>query len=181
MKIRCAALFLAALLTNACSAPPEFDGVMVSQGTTYFALREEPAHASKWIELGGSVGNYVLKSYDTLKESLSLTRNGTNIEVMLKIEAVRSGPTIELLKAVITKGDATRHVELQALEMLETRRNDTAHKLADWETRLLKDPDSAKADMVVNLRRKLELEEANLEYYTERMLGVWRKEVKSSK
>jgi hypothetical protein len=64
MKLLRAALLFPALIATTAATPPEFDGVMTSQGTIYFALREDPTVATKWIKLGDNIGGYVAKSYD---------------------------------------------------------------------------------------------------------------------
>ena len=184
MKMRCLAVFLT-LLTNSYSGPPDFDGVMVSQGKIYFALREDPAVASKWIKLGDRVSDYVLTSYDREKETLSLDLKGKSVQLLLKTGSVRSGPraapTIELLKALPVAGDVSQNQILDLLTRLRDQRDDTARKLAGVEARALKEPEPKRTEMVKEWRRRLELEDANLEYATDNVIAHWRDESRSAK
>ena len=176
-----AALLIAALVTHTLAATPEFDGVMASRGTTYFAMREAPTQGTRWIKLGDRIGSYRVSSYDQPKETLSLTSDEGETLVVLKPGAVRAAPTVQLLQTLVTNGDDIQTYVLRALRELEQRRDQTAATLVEWEARALKQPSAKSNDMVVNLRRKLELEEANLAYYIEKMLEASRNELRGSK
>ena len=189
-------LFLIALLVvNVCSAAPQFDGVMASKGETYFALRADPSSPTKWVKLGDHVAEYALTSYDKTKETLPITAEGATIELVLKTGSVRPGetqpgqtqpavpvffkPTFELLKKLVNDGDLTREVEVQLLGNLERMRNGTAAKLAVLETRA--GTDTKKLADLSEWRRRLQLEDDNLEHYTEQMLQAWRAQLKTGK
>jgi hypothetical protein len=185
MKLHVAAFCLALVCADMVAAPPEFDGVMASQGVNYFALRPDPSRTIKWIKLGDSLGDYILKSYDQEKETLSLSRNGESVEVVLKTGSVRSaprsGPTIELLKGLKENGDVSQTALLNMLTSLRDRRDETARQFAELEARAMKESEPKKTEMLTQFRRKLELEEANLEYYMDKVIANWRDESRPSK
>jgi hypothetical protein len=139
----------------------------------------------KWIKLGDAAGEYTLKSYDKNTETVTLVRNGESIEAVLKVGGVRSAqrskPTIDLLAEVIKKGDISQQVILDLLTNLRDRRDESARTLAEAEARAAKVPEPKRTELVHELRRKLELEEANLEYYTDQTIAHWRDESRSSK
>jgi hypothetical protein len=70
-------------------------------------------------------------------------------------------------------------MQLDLLQQLEDRRKQTAAMLADWEARASKNTSPATADRIVNLRRKLALEDANSEYYLEQMIKASRSKVQT--
>jgi len=188
MKLRVGLMFLVLFSTDAFAAPPDFDGVMASGGINYFALRQEPSVAIKWIKLGDFAGDYLLKSYDREKQTLSLTHNGESVDVLLKTSLVRSGPnfarsgpTIAFLASLTAKGDVSHQAILDMLSTIRDRRDETAGKLAAVEAKAAKFPEQQRTEMVKEWRRKLELEEENLEYYTDQAIAHWREESRSSK
>jgi len=188
MKSLLAACLLASLCKNVCAAPPEFDGVMASQGTIYFALREEPEVAIRWKKIGDRTGSYLVKAYDKEHETLSLSRDQELVAVKLKVGKTRpapspgkSGPTIELLNALIAKGDVSHQMILTALTAIRDQRDTTARKLAEAEARATKEPESKRTEMLKEFRRRLELEEANLEFYTDQTIAHWAEESRTAK
>ena len=185
MRFNLVLLCLGLVAARVQAAPPEFDGVMTSQGLTYFAVRPDAVVAMRWIKLGDVADGYTLKSYDKTTETLTLVRNAESIQVVLKTGSVRPAPrakpTIDLLSHVIEKGDISQQVALDLLTNLRDRRDDSARKLVEVEARAAKEPEPKRTELVREHRRKLELEESNLEYYTDEVIAHWRDETRSSK
>jgi hypothetical protein len=167
---------LAGLAATCCFAAPEFIGVLISQGTTYVAVRSDATKGAIWLNIGDRVDEYRVAAYDPKRAALLLKRDGTDLELFLKSGAVQSAPTVELLEQLVKKGDSGRERELQELRVLDARCKKTAAELADLESRATADPRAA--EKVPHLRRQLQLEQGNLAYYLESLTAAARSEVR---
>lgn len=161
-------------LVAVVAAKPEFVGMMVSQGMTYVAVREEEGARARWVKIGDDVGGYRVTSYDPVRETLQLRKADTELELTLKIAAVEPTPTRELLESLV-KGDPELQYQLEALKYLADRLHRTDENIA----RALKDPTAS--ETVGQLRRVRALDQRNLELFSQRLYEVARSRAKAGR
>ena len=151
------------LLVSVCCAAPEFAGVLKSAGKTYLALRTEGGTMNGWREVGESVGEYKIISYDEARDVVVLSRAGTTVEVRLNGARVESKPTLALVEEMARGGNEAVQTMLADARKLDERRANTASEVAEAESRSARDPQAA--GRLPELRRKLKIEEDNMAYF----------------
>ena len=173
MKLRSILLCLMLGLASVCFGSPEFIGVLVSQGVTHLAVRGESQGRMHWVKIGEEFDGYRLKLYDSQRELLILQRGDSEVQVALKSAAVQPAPTRVLLESLVKAGDANLRAALDQAKQLEDRRDETAKRLSKLEAQTGSQVE--RVSVVNEVRRKLKIEEDNLEFFYQRLMEEARK------
>lgn len=156
---------LSGWLAVSANAAPEFVGVLVSDGTTYVAVRTEDQGGVRWTRIGDAIGEYRAMAYDSNAEVLSLKKGDAEIRLTLKNSTVQLAPSLALLESLVKNGSVGLE-EVRGLRTLMERRDKAAAALED----ALKS--QAAADRVRDLRRQLSIEESNADYLLQSLVAV---------
>jgi hypothetical protein len=131
--IRAIAFLITALACRA--AEIEFVGVMADSAHAFFAVRESKASKPRWITIGDEVAGFVVQSYDSKADTLTLTRAGERVVLRLPESRVQMArdEVIEGLARVLGAPDASRMSDLlhPKLRALFTEANLDSHILRD--------------------------------------------------
>ncbi len=169
--------FILALIVTSCVfAGPEFSGILTLGGKTYLGLRDDDGKPFEWRAVGEEVGEFRVTSYEDSTETVTLTRGGSAIKLRLKGAAVESLPTVGLVERLALSGDTKLEKLLPNLKKLEGLRDKTLSAIAEVESRGASEEKAW--DQLSGLRRKLKIEEDNLEYFVRDIVGISRKAVK---
>lgn len=157
---------LCSVLMVSARANPEFVGVLVSEGTTYVAVRTEDKGSVRWAKIGDVVGAYRALAYDAKAETLVLKKGSAEMRLTLKNSTVQPTPSFPLLEALVKNGNLGLEQEVKNLSTLMERRDKTA---AELENALKISPD---ADRVRDLRRQLSIEAGNAEILLQHLFAM---------
>ena len=92
----------------------QFVGMMSSSQSEYFAVREKENQRAEWVTKGGSVGAYVVTSYDSKNGSLTLKKGSEILVLHLPESRVRmvQDEIVTGLGKILNFPTATRMVDL---------------------------------------------------------------------
>ena len=101
--LRRLALLVVVLAATWARAEIEFIGVLVMQGRTSFALRDDPTKPSAWRTLGQEFAGYTLGTFDSTSDTLTLKRGETTLRLQIKEGKITRG-RIEIAGALTIGG-----------------------------------------------------------------------------
>lgn len=120
-------------LGSTARADLEWRGTLIEKETPRFALVDTASGDSKWVSVGGGFLAYSVDNYDADKQVLTLSRNGTRIELKLNAAAATAPAApprdetadlygMPLAEALASRGDAPLR------ELLEHHRGAVLHR-----------------------------------------------------
>lgn len=78
------------------NAPLELRGIMVEGDSTMFSIYDPTRHSSTWTKLNEAGGDYIVRSYDAPKDTVTLDYQGRSLTLVLKTAKVVSGPAMPM-------------------------------------------------------------------------------------
>jgi hypothetical protein len=108
--MRSLALIVILLTTVGRAAELQFVGVMMDSKHTIFAVRDGKSSRASWVSIGDSVGGFVVVSYDSKAEALTMRKGAERVVLTLPDGQVRMGPdeVVAGLQAVLNVPGAER-------------------------------------------------------------------------
>lgn len=90
----------------------QFVGMMSSSQGEYFAVHEKENQRAEWVTKGGSVGGYIIESYDPKNETLILKRGDSILKLQLPSARVQPLKRDEILAGL---GSIMNHPQVQTI------------------------------------------------------------------
>lgn len=103
------------LIGTAARAEIEFVGVLAMSQLTRFALSDSTKGTTEWVAQGGSFADYVVRSYDSKQDILTLVRGETVLRLKLKDDAKVKDSRLELTGSITFGADQKVEIERATL------------------------------------------------------------------
>lgn len=121
---RCFLMLFVLIAANLAAADFELTGVITTDGQTKLSFRETRTGASRWVNIGGSIGGYRVVEFDRTDDSVVLSRDGK----ITRQKLVETGPgggqseqTIAFVEDSIRQNPTSGELELYLGRLLRDK------------------------------------------------------------